>query len=219
MRRIPALAAVLISLCGFGAAQALTIVEESLPQLSTGVELHVYLHATGGAPPYHWSATNGKLPEGITLTHDGLLEGRPTKAGDTPIDITVTDSSHPAHIAEREFHTPVSAALTLNWLHPPKVQDNRIDGAVEVSNGTRDPFDLTVVIVAVATLDNRATTIGYQHFELKPGADEVRINFGNTLPRGGYVIHADAVAEIPRKNQILRQRLETPQPLQIAIGP
>jgi hypothetical protein len=33
------------------------------------------------------------------------------------------------------------------------------------------------------------------------------------------VIHADAIAEIPARGAILRQRLQTPQPLQIAQGP
>ena len=70
----------------------------------------------------------------------------------------------------------------------------------------KDTFDLTVVIVAVAE-NGRATAIGYEHFPLKAGATNVQISFGNTLPHGAYVIHADAIAEIPNRNVILRQRL------------
>jgi hypothetical protein len=42
--------------------------------------------------------------------------------------------------------------------------------------------------------------------------------FGGTLPRN-YVINADAIAEIPARKSILRQRLQTAQPLQIVAGP
>ena len=112
----------------------------------------------------------------------------------------------------------VSASLLLEWRQPPKVNDNRIDGSVQVSNGTHDTFDLTVVIVAVAD-NGRATAIGYEHFPLKPGATNVEITFGNTLPNGPYVVHADAIAEIAKRNVILRQRLQTPQALQVLQGP
>jgi hypothetical protein len=76
-----------------------------------------------------------------------------------------------------------------------------------------------VIIVAVATDTDRATAIGYQRFPLKPGTNDFKIPFGNSLPAGSYIVHADAIAEIPEKNTILRQRLQTPQALQIAVGP
>ena len=53
---------------------------------------------------------------------------------------------------QKTFHADVASTLTFEWLDSPKVHDNRIDGSVQVSNGTRDVFDLTVVIVAVACL-------------------------------------------------------------------
>jgi len=39
------------------------------------------------------------------------------------------------------------------------------------------------------------------------------------LPPGPYVVHADAVGEVAEKNQIYRARLQTPGPLQVAVGP
>jgi hypothetical protein len=211
--------AMLPCLCGPIAAQApLAVVDEPLPPITAGVDFHVLLHATGGAPPYVWSVASGELPEGINLTPEGLLEGRPAKPGAFALTLKVEDSGRPAHSITKEFKVVVTASLLLEWLQPPKVRDNRIDGSVQVSNGSADAFDLTVVIVAVAD-NGRATAIGYQHFELKAGANNVPIPFGNTLPFGGYVIHADAVAEIPTKKAILRQRLQTPQPLQVLQGP
>jgi len=220
LRKTLTLAAILISLGTFAGAQSsMSIIEDSLPRFNTGTDIHVSLHATGIAPPFVWSVIEGNLPEGITLSSDGLLSGRPTKAGSFAVTLKVDDSGHPPHSVTKDFHATVSAALLLDWLDPPKVRDNRIDGSVQVSNGSSDTYDLTVVIVAVASADQRATAIGYERFPLKPGANNVRISFGQTLPAGGYVIHADAIAEVPERNTILRQRLQSAQALQIAVGP
>jgi hypothetical protein len=210
---------VMLILCGLAVAQpTLAVVDEALPPIVAGVDFHVLLHATGGAPPYVWSVAGGELPEGINLTPEGLLSGRPMKPGSFPLTVKVEDSGHPGHAITKELKVVVTASLLLEWLQPPKVRDNRIDGSVQVSNGSPDVFDLTVVIVAVAE-NGRATAIGYEHFPLNAGAANVPIIFGNTLPHGGYVIHADAVAEIAAKRAILRQRLQTPQPLQVVQGP
>jgi hypothetical protein len=212
--------AILICFCSLLAAQAppLAVVDEALPPLDAGVEFHILLHASGGAPPYVWSVASGDLPEGITLTPEGLLAGRPTQPGASTFTLKVEDSGHPAHTINKEFKVVVAASLLIEWLQLPKVRDNRIDGVVQVSNGSKDAFDLTVVIVAVAD-NGRATAIGYEHFPLKAGDTNVKIPFGNTLPHGAYVIHADAIAEIPTRKAILRQRLQTPQPLQVTQGP
>jgi len=214
------LAVLLICLSVFVPAQTyLAIVDDTLPQLTTGMEYHAQLHATGIAPPFVWSVIEGDLPEGINLSADGVLSGRPQKPGGCNFTLKVEDSGHPPRTVTKDFHPAVGAALLLDWLETPRVRDNRIDGSVEVSNGSSDTFDLTVVIVAVASLDQRATTLGYEHLALKPGASNIPVKFGQTLPNGGYVVHADAVAEIPQRKSILRQRLQTAQPLQIAARP
>jgi len=217
--QIVKLVAILICFSSLLAAQApLAVVEEPLPTIEAGVEFHVLLHASGGAPPYVWSVASGDLPDGITLTPEGLLGGRPTTPGDFAVTLKVEDSGHPAHTINKDFRIVVTASLLLEWLRSPKVRDNRIDGSVLVSNGTHDTFDLTVIIVAVAD-NGRATAIGYEHFPLKAGSTNVEISFGNALPFGAYVIHADAIAEIPKRKVILRQRLQSPQALQVLQGP
>ncbi|PYX97503.1 MAG: hypothetical protein DMG71_02905, partial [Acidobacteria bacterium] len=112
----------------------------------------------------------------------------------------------------------VVAPLVLEWSRFPRVQDNRIEGAVKVSNGTKDDFDLTVIVVAVNEI-GKAFVLGYQHPELKTGTTDFEIPFGSTLPQGAYVVHADAVAEVPARNAIYRQRRQTPSPLQVTVGP
>lgn len=212
--------AILFCFCRLLTAQALplAVVDAALPPLDAGVEFHRLLHASGGVPPYVWSVAGGDLPDGITFTPEALLAGRPTKPGTFALTLKVEDSGNPAHSINKEFQVVVTASLLLEWLQPPKVHDNRIDGSLQVSNGSKDAFDLTVVIVAVAE-NGRATAIGYEHFPLKAGTANFKIPFGNTLPHGGYVIHADAIAEIPTRGAILRQRLQSPQPLQVTQGP
>ena len=216
------LIAVLICLGGVGAAQVqlapLAIVEESFPAMGVGEEFHTLLHAKGGVPPYVWSVVGGELPAGVMLTRDGLLSGRPTKPGGFPVTLKVEDSGKPAHSINKELQAVVSAPLLLEWDEAPQVHDDRIDGSVKVSNGSKDDFDLTVVIVAVGE-NGRATAIGYEHFDLKAGATDVKIPFGNSPGYGGYVVHADAIAEIAARNVILRQRLQTAGALQIVQGP
>jgi len=216
--------ALLICFCGLVAAQGpspvppLVITDEPLPEFAVGVDFHFVLHATGGLPPYVWNVENGDLPDGLNLSPEGFLTGRPTKPGSFQFVIKVEDSARPAHGRSKQFELEVVAPLLLEWLDSPKAHDDRIDGSVQVSNGSKDNFDLTVVIVAVAD-NGRATAIGYQHFPMKPGDLNVKIDFGSALPHGGYTIHADAIAEIPKRNAILRQRLQTPQPLQVIQGP
>jgi hypothetical protein len=206
--------------CTLAAAQSapLAVADEPIPPLEANLDFHVFLHATGGVPPYAWSMASGDLPEGITLSPEGLLAGHPTKTGTFSFVLKVQDSGLPAHTINKELKLSVAASLLLQWLRAPKVNDNRIDGSLQVSNSSKETFDLTVVIVAIAD-NGRATAIGYEHFPLKPGTVNQEIPFGNTLPHGGYMIRADAIAEISKRNVILRQGLETPTALQVIQGP
>jgi hypothetical protein len=201
------------------APQPLAILDQSLPPLHAGIDARIPLHASGGVPPYHWSVTAGDLPPGMALDSAGFLAGRPSKPGDFAFTLMVTDSGRPAHSINKEFRAQVTAALLLEWLRPPQVQGTEINGAVQLSNGTKDDdFDLTVIVVAVNEV-GRATALGYQHMTLKAGVANFQVPFGSTLPPGAYVVHADAVAEIPARNTILRQRLQTPAALQVVLGP
>jgi len=217
--QVSRLIAILICLGSLLAAQAppLAVVEGTLPPLDAGVEFHKLLHATGGVPPYVWSVASGDLPNGITFTPEGLLAGRPAKPGAFSFTLKVEDSGHPAHSINKEFRAEVTALLLLEWFEPPKVRDDRIDGILQVSNGSKDTFDLTVIVVAIAE-NGRATAIGYEHFPLKAGTKDLQIPIGNTLPHGTYVVRADAIAEVPTRNAILRQSLQTP-PLRVTRGP
>ena len=89
---------------------------------------------------------------------------------------------------------------------------------MEVSNTTPDDIDLTFIVMAVQD-NGRATAIGYQRLVLRRGMLEQELPFGETLPRGSYVVHVDAVGEVAATHLIYRDRMQTPGALQVSVGP
>lgn len=71
---------------------ALVVATAALPSQPTGTAYNFTVTATGGTPPYNWSATN--LPAGLTINaSSGLISGTITSAAGTfNVDITVADS-------------------------------------------------------------------------------------------------------------------------------
>jgi hypothetical protein len=190
----------------------------SLPSGYTRGTYTFTLRAHGGIPRLHWKVEEGELPPGLKLEDDGRLRGAPEKPGEYRFTVSVTDNAKPQQAVEREFVLNVLRALVLEWKIPPHVAASRIEGSVQVSNETPEDFDFTFYVLAVSE-NGRATAIGYQRFPLKKGTTDFEIPFGDTLPSGAYVVHADAVGEVAEKNHIYRARLQTPGPLQVAVGP
>ena len=73
----------------------------------------------------------------------------------------------------------VLAGLLVQWNNVAKINGQRIEGSVKVSNQTGDDFDLTAIVLAVNDI-GRATAIGYQHFSLKHETIDFEIPFGET---------------------------------------
>jgi hypothetical protein len=203
---------------GTPAPAPLVITTESLPQAVPRQEYRVALQANGGVSPLHWRISVGTLPRGLRLdSESGLITGTPAEVGDFHFTAMVTDSSEPPQSASRELSLPAAAGLSLEWSAYPQVVGDQISGAVRVANGTRDEvFDQTVTVLAVNEI-GKAFALGYQHFTLSPRSEKVEITFGSSLPRGTYVVHADAIAEVEAKNRIYRDRLQTPQRLVVSF--
>jgi hypothetical protein len=192
--------------------------DSRLPETYPRASYEFRFHAHGGVPPLHWRLEKGALPPGVALQEDGLLHGQPQRSGEFQFTISVTDASAPPQRVQKQFVLLVRAALTVNWKTPAHVTGNRIDGTVNVSNATPDDMDLTFVVMAVAA-NGRATAIGYQRFTLTPGTMDMELPFGETLPHGAYAVHVDVVGEVASKNLIYRERMQTPSPLQVTVGP
>ena len=192
--------------------QTLAIVADTVPRPVTHTPYSFHLVAQGGTLPYTWKIEKGELPPGLHLQENtGIISGIPQKPGELKFAVRVTDSAEPPASAERELTVTAIPALQLEWRRRPALQDDGIYGEVKVGNPSKDAYDLTFIIVAVNQI-GKAFALGYQHFTLRPEATQA-ISFGASLPQGSYIVHADAVGEIPAKDSIRRARLQTPNPL------
>ncbi len=89
---------------------ALTITTATLPGGTVGTAYTATtLAATGGAPPYSWSASG--LPSGLSMSSAGVISGTPAVAGSFPVTLKVTDSAQAT--ATQTFTITVTAALTI----------------------------------------------------------------------------------------------------------
>lgn len=181
---------------------------EPLPDAFIHVAYYQQLHPPQqGTAPWRWRVLGGSLPSGISLEPNGVIGGAATVPGQYRFTLEARDSSEKPVVVSREYVIAVPPPLKVVWTEAPHVTDNGgISGEVEVTNGTGRMIDLTVIIVAVNTF-NKAFALGYQHFALGVGSQQ--IPFGSTLPRDSYIVHGDAVAEIAETYEIYRARLQT----------
>ncbi|MBN2612310.1 MAG: putative Ig domain-containing protein [Bacteroidales bacterium] len=76
----------------------LSVVTQSIPNARCSFPYRVYLAAEGGTPPYKWALSEGKLPDGLELKPEGIIQGEPLKGvklddvKEYSFKITVTDS-------------------------------------------------------------------------------------------------------------------------------
>ena len=203
-----------ISAVAQGPAEPLSIRSESVPKAILRQAYAFELRARGGTAPLRWQVSGGALPPGIVLNPgSGRLVGAPTSVGEFRFTVKVSDGSEPPQNGSREFVLKVVAPLVVEWkLYPMVEGDNAIKGAVVISNGTDDAFDMTFITVAVNPI-GKAFALGYQRFTLAAESQSPQLDFGSALPAGQYVVHVDAVAEVPSKNVIHRARLQTSTPL------
>jgi len=196
----------------------LVIEPQNLPRAYVRQAYRAQLQAHGGRPPLKWELSEGLLPPGIALQNDGVLAGAPTQTGDFRFKVTVTDSGTPAHQISHQVSLTVVAPLMVQWGRYPKINGQRLEGSILVSNQTEQDFDLTVVVLAVNQF-GRATAIGYQHFKLQKNTEEMEIPFGDNLPPGIYELNVDAVAEVAASNSIYRARLVPKEKFTVQSGP
>ncbi len=199
--------------------EALSIVTAEAPKAVLRHDYRLQLRAGGGTAPLKWEMAGGSLPPGIALdSASGRLAGAPADVGEFAFAVRVTDSSRPPQTTAQGFVLKVVAALTVEWKQSPQVAGSRISGAVEVTNGTEDDVDLTFITVAVNEI-GKAFALGYQHFILRAGSSSPLLEFSSTVPPGRYIVHVDAVAEVPARDAIYRARLQTSEPLTVTAIP
>ncbi|HEX6804897.1 MAG TPA: putative Ig domain-containing protein [Terriglobales bacterium] len=192
------------------AGTPLTITTKELPPASLwsaygpGHGYGFHLESEGGVGPHRWRIVSGALPQGMKLDEvSGILEGSPEETGQSEFTILLSDN---IQSVKKQYTLKIETPLTVEWDQKSRVNGNRIDGSVKVSNQTGRDFDLTFIVLAVNDI-GRATAIGYQHFPLQKNTRDLQLPFGDTLSSGDYNVHVDVVGEEPISNRIFRARL------------
>lgn len=91
---------------GYTYIDAPVIVTEALPEGTVGVVYRQQLTASGFPLPT-FTVTEGSLPQGVTLSAEGVLAGTPTVAEDTEFTVTATNA---AGTATREYSVTIANA-------------------------------------------------------------------------------------------------------------
>jgi putative Ig domain-containing protein len=87
---------------------SLSITTGNLPDGRTGTSYNAGFSATGGTQPYSWTVSQGNLPPGLSLSHDGgELAGMPGTVGGYSFSIKVTDAK--AQATQKNFTLNVAA--------------------------------------------------------------------------------------------------------------
>ncbi len=172
---------------------------ESLPQPS-------------GVPPWSWRKSSGELPPGLELDGGGTISGTPTRAGQYRFRVEARNAYTPPEIVTYNVVIVTRTPLGVRWSVPPVLEGGNINGKMEVTINSRTPLDLTVIVVAINEY-GKAFALGYQHALVSTGTQSVP--FGSSLPRGSYIVHADAIAENAPASAIYRGMLQTEQRLEV----
>jgi hypothetical protein len=87
-------------------ASALRFTDEdfNMPPGEVGTPYSFQMTAAAGCPPYKFTILAGALPDGLTLSSDGLISGTPTKLGPASFWVQLVDIGCATHgSAERQF--------------------------------------------------------------------------------------------------------------------
>lgn len=198
-------------------APSIQIVESRLPDCVLDEEYDAGLQAIAGSEPLKWEVVKGQLPAGLKLApRTGRILGKCEAAGETHFVVRVTDASKPPQRAEQEFTLRAPPPIEVQWKDMPAVREGGIHGAVTLTNGLKQGYEVTLIIVAVNEV-GKAFALGYQHHRLRPQAGGEDVEFGGdvVLPRGRYIVHVDAVGEDLVRKKIYRSRLQAQNPLSV----
>src|SRR6185503_9942198 len=92
-------------------AAALAVTTTTLPAGTVATAYSQSLAATGGTLPYVWTLLSGTLPDGLTLSSTGTINGTPTTAGTANFTVRATDASTPMpQTADKALSIVINAA-------------------------------------------------------------------------------------------------------------
>jgi Putative Ig domain len=167
----------------------LTITTPSLPSGFQNLAYSQQLQATGTSP-FSWSVSAGTLPEGLTLSTGGLLQGTPVNVGSSSLTVTVTDARGTA--SSKPFvlvvDPPLSSFSVIGLpatLNPARTQDIGLSLASPHSS----PLTGTLVLSFTSKAEN-------------PSDDPMTV-FSNGSRMAGFTIPANTTSAVFPSNVVL----------------
>ena len=156
---------------------------------TVGMAYRQELAATGDATIV-WSIAGGRLPDGLSLSADGIISGTPTAAGTSAF--TVKASNGVAPDATKELSITIKAATIIPTAVPIEIKPNAVitqnkAGIVNLVVGEGLP-DLTVGNFKELRVDNKVVPAGADTFAVRNGSVIVQLNpaYLNTLSLGKH---------------------------------
>ena len=118
----------------------LGITTASLPTGPAGSPYSATVAATGGTPPYTWTAAG--LPAGLTINATtGVISGTPSAANSGTVTITATDSTTPTHqTATAQLTLTISPQLSITTTSLPARPAGSAYSATVVATGGTSPY-------------------------------------------------------------------------------
>ncbi|MFP2903838.1 putative Ig domain-containing protein [Pyxidicoccus sp. 3LFB2] len=115
----------------------------SVPALSAyvGDTVSRAFSASGGKAPFRFTAS-GQLPPGLTLSEEGLLQGRPTQAGLFAFDVTAREAN--SRSASRPVSFTIHAPPSITTTSLPEGEPGRAYSLRLSVSGGRSPLSWTV---------------------------------------------------------------------------
>jgi hypothetical protein len=91
----------------------LAILTSTLPQGFAGQPYAATLTAGDGVAPYTWSITGGSLPDGLSLSPQGVISGTPSVPGMSVFTVQLTDAENPPVSVTADLSIPVIEPLAV----------------------------------------------------------------------------------------------------------
>ncbi|HAM44444.1 MAG TPA: hypothetical protein DCM67_05425, partial [Propionibacteriaceae bacterium] len=149
---------------------ALSIVSDTPANAVIGEDFYATLVVAGGRAPYTWQASG--LPQGVALTADGKLVGKPTVEGNYHVRVKATDADNRS--AEADITISVVPALVISSTSLPRAFSGDDYLTSLMATGGTAPYTWTatglpegISLASDGTMSGTAAASGSHHVSLK----------------------------------------------------
>lgn len=162
------------------AVPPLSVTTASLANATVGTGYSATLGATGGVPPYTWTATG--LPAGLSVSSTGAISGTATAAGAASVSVTVKDSLGTTASSTLQLTVVLPTAPTLSITGLPTTSAPATQSTITI--GIAAPYPVAVTVNLTLT------------FAAVSGPDDPTVQFSTGGRTAQLTIPAGATAAL-----------------------